>query len=80
MINAGYSACLMRPRHRTSHISACTPCSTAAKKPPATPCTPLYYALAKQLEDISSGATLPEDQRQLSGAAAWYLVASSPWS
>jgi len=41
------------------------------KKPPATPCTPLYYALAKQLEDITSGATLPEDQRLLSGAAAW---------
>jgi len=40
-------------------------------KTPATPCTPLYFALAKQLEDISSGATLPEGEHGLSGADAW---------
>jgi aspartate aminotransferase-like enzyme len=40
----------------------------------ATPCTPaisLYYALAKQLEDIGSGATLPPSGRGKSGKAAW---------
>lgn len=41
------------------------------KKTPATPCTPLYYALAKQLEDISAGTTLPDSDRGLTGAAAW---------
>lgn len=43
----------------------------AQKKTPATPCTPLYYALAKQLEDISAGVTLPEGERDKTGAAAW---------
>ncbi|MCP3916608.1 MAG: alanine--glyoxylate aminotransferase family protein [bacterium] len=43
----------------------------AKRKTPATPCIPLYYALAKQLEDISSGATLPEGERHLAGAEAW---------
>lgn len=38
---------------------------------PATPCITLYYALAKQLEDISGGVTLPAKDRQKSGAAAW---------
>lgn len=41
------------------------------KKTPATPCTPLYYALARQLEDISNGVTLPAAERSLTGAAAW---------
>jgi aspartate aminotransferase-like enzyme len=42
-----------------------------ARKTPATPCTPLYYALARQLEDITGGVTLPEPERHLEGAAAW---------
>ena len=40
----------------------------------ATPCTPaigLYYALARQLEDISSGVRLPARDREKRGAAAW---------
>lgn len=41
------------------------------KKTPATPCTPLYYALAKQLEDISAGLTLPPQDRGKTGADAW---------
>ena len=41
------------------------------RKTPATPCTPLYYALARQLEDITSGATLPERDRGLTGSDAW---------
>ena len=41
------------------------------RKTPATPCTPLYFALARQLEDITSGATLPERDRGRSGADAW---------
>ncbi|MCA8981339.1 MAG: alanine--glyoxylate aminotransferase family protein [Planctomycetes bacterium] len=41
------------------------------KKTPATPCTPLYYALAKQLEDISSGVTLDAADRGKTGADAW---------
>lgn len=41
------------------------------RKTPATPSTPLYYALAKQLEDISGGVTLPEDERHKRGAEAW---------
>jgi aspartate aminotransferase-like enzyme len=42
-----------------------------AKKTPATPTTPLYYALAQQLEDISGGVTLPAAERGLRGAEAW---------
>jgi aspartate aminotransferase-like enzyme len=42
-----------------------------ARKTPATPCTPLYYALARQLEDISAGVTLPEAERHLRGVEAW---------
>ncbi len=42
-----------------------------ARKTPATPCIPLYAALARQLEDISSGATLPTGERGKSGADAW---------
>ncbi len=38
---------------------------------PATPCITLYYALAKQLEDITNGVTLPAKDRKKSGAAAW---------
>ena len=42
-----------------------------AQKTPITPAIPHYYALAKQLEDISGGVTLPEADRALRGAAAW---------
>jgi aspartate aminotransferase-like enzyme len=42
-----------------------------ARKTPATPCISLHYALARQLEDITSGVTLPEQDRHLSGNAAW---------
>jgi len=41
------------------------------RKTPATPCIPLYYALARQLEDISDGRTLPTDERGKSGSEAW---------
>jgi len=40
----------------------------------ATPCTPaigLYYALARQLEDIGAGLTLPPRERGRTGASAW---------
>lgn len=43
----------------------------AKRKTPATPTTPLYYALAKQLEDISAAVTLPAGERDLQGADAW---------
>ncbi|MFT7668196.1 MAG: aspartate aminotransferase-like enzyme [Planctomycetota bacterium] len=43
----------------------------ANRKTPATPTTSLYYALAKQLEDISAGVTLPEGQRNKRGDDAW---------
>lgn len=38
---------------------------------PATPCISLYYALAKQLEDISAGVTLPARHKGKTGKAAW---------
>jgi aspartate aminotransferase-like enzyme len=38
---------------------------------PATPCISLYYALARQLEDIGNGLTLPAKDRGKSGASAW---------
>lgn len=38
---------------------------------PATPCISLYFALAKQLEDISNGLTLPGKDRSKTGRAAW---------
>jgi aspartate aminotransferase-like enzyme len=41
------------------------------RKTPATPTTPLYYALAKQLEDISGGVTLPEAEQDKRGRDAW---------
>jgi aspartate aminotransferase-like enzyme len=41
------------------------------RKTPATPCIPLYYALARQLEDISAGRTLPARDAGRSGADAW---------
>jgi aspartate aminotransferase-like enzyme len=41
------------------------------RKTPATPTTPLYYALAKQLEDISGGVTLPADERHKRAGEAW---------
>ncbi|MDP6409132.1 MAG: aminotransferase class V-fold PLP-dependent enzyme [Planctomycetota bacterium] len=43
----------------------------AARKTPATPCTPLYYGLARQLEDISAGVTLAPGTDAAPGAAAW---------
>jgi len=42
-----------------------------ARKTPATPAISLYFALAKQLEDITGGVTLPEGERGLTGRAAW---------
>jgi aspartate aminotransferase-like enzyme len=42
-----------------------------ARKTPTTPSIPLYRALARQLEDITAGVTLPESERGKSGAAAW---------
>ncbi len=41
------------------------------RKTPATPCIPLYFALAQQLEDISNGTTVPAQDSALRGAAAW---------
>ncbi len=41
------------------------------RKTPTTPAIPLYRALARQLEDISSGLTLPARDGKLSGRAAW---------
>lgn len=41
------------------------------RKTPATPCIPLYFALAKQLEDISNGTLLPAGEQGARGAAAW---------
>jgi aspartate aminotransferase-like enzyme len=38
---------------------------------PATPCISLYFALARQLEDISAGVTLPAKDRKKTGAQAW---------
>src|SRR6185295_5731144 len=38
---------------------------------PSTPAIGLYYALAKELEDISNGVTLPARQRGATGKAAW---------
>jgi aspartate aminotransferase-like enzyme len=42
-----------------------------ARKTPATPAISLYFALAKQLEDITSGVTLPEQDREKTGREAW---------
>ncbi|MFT5048963.1 MAG: aspartate aminotransferase-like enzyme [Chlamydiales bacterium] len=42
-----------------------------ARKTPATPCIPLYYALARQLEDIGAGVTLPAGHGAAPGAEAW---------
>jgi len=42
-----------------------------ARKTPATPCIPLYFALARQLEDITAGVTLPENGPRSTGSAAW---------
>ena len=41
------------------------------RKTPTTPSIPLYRALARQLEDITEGRTLPEADRGKTGAAAW---------
>lgn len=41
------------------------------RKTPCTPCIPLYRALAQQLEDIGSGATLSAEERGKRGAEAW---------
>lgn len=42
-----------------------------SRKPPITPALPHYFALAKQLEDISGGVTLPEGERDKRGSEAW---------
>lgn len=42
-----------------------------ARKTPATPCVPHFWALARQLEDITEGRTLPAAERGKRGAAAW---------
>ena len=42
-----------------------------ARKTPATPCIPHHFALARQLEDITGGVTLPENERHLRGGDAW---------
>jgi aspartate aminotransferase-like enzyme len=38
---------------------------------PCTPCISLYYALAKQLEDITAGVTLPHKDKTKVGRVAW---------
>ncbi|HVS09092.1 MAG TPA: aminotransferase class V-fold PLP-dependent enzyme [Planctomycetota bacterium] len=43
----------------------------AGRRTPATPCIPLYRALARQLEDISAGATAGDPRSGPSGADAW---------
>ena len=43
----------------------------AKRKTPATPAIPHHYALARQLEDITGGVTLPAADRGAQGAAAW---------
>ena len=43
-----------------------------ARKTPSTPSIGLYYALARQLEDISSGATLPGGEDP-AGPTAWQM-------
>ncbi|MCH2105907.1 MAG: aminotransferase class V-fold PLP-dependent enzyme, partial [Planctomycetes bacterium] len=41
------------------------------RKTPVTPAIPHYYALARQLEDIDAGVTLPEGEREKRGLDAW---------
>ncbi len=41
------------------------------RKPAATPCISLHYALARQLEDISAGVVLPAAHRAAAGRPAW---------
>ena len=41
------------------------------RKTPITPAIPHYNALARQLEDIDAGVTLPEPEREKTGAQAW---------
>lgn len=41
------------------------------RKTPATPAISLYFGLARQLEDITSGATLPAPDRGRTGPDAW---------
>jgi len=41
------------------------------RKTPATPAIPHYNALARQLEDIDAGVTLPEGERDKTGLDAW---------
>lgn len=42
-----------------------------ARKTPATPAIPHHYALARQLEDISAGRTLPTTEQGVCGPDAW---------
>ena len=41
------------------------------RKTPVTPAIPHYYGLARQLEDIDAGVTLPEGERDKQGTEAW---------
>jgi aspartate aminotransferase-like enzyme len=41
------------------------------RKTPSTPAVGLYFGLARQLEEISAGVTLPESERSARGADAW---------
>jgi len=41
------------------------------RKTPVTPCIPLYFALARQLEDITQGRTLPAPDAGKTGRDAW---------
>ena len=43
----------------------------AARKTPATPCIPQYYALAAQLDDIDAGVALPDAHRGADANANW---------
>ena len=43
----------------------------AARKTPSTPAIGLYYALARQLDDIGAGTTLPAAECRPGGAEAW---------
>jgi len=62
-------------RQRERHAWYLDPVRTieghVARKTPTTPCIPLYAALARQLEDITTGVTLPAAECGATGAAAW---------
>ncbi len=67
---------LERARSRERRVWYLDPVRTIeghlARKTPTTPCIPLYRALARQLADITAGATLPATGRSpTTGAEAW---------